>query len=229
MKQLYPDLWQTAPEHPVPAYPRLTTHAYLLVRRGGNVLLYSSGLSAEHPRIRKLGGLTHQYLSHRDEVGPALARIKEAFRSRLCCHRLEEPAAREFCPVDLTFDRREVHLDDVEVIPTPGHTSGSTCFLVRSPGARADLREGLRPNEGRTYLFTGDTVFLSNGAWDTLVLQDKGGSTSDLKESVKLLRDLDPDVVISSASVGSISVKEMQPGAWRSAMDEVLRSLSQAA
>jgi glyoxylase-like metal-dependent hydrolase (beta-lactamase superfamily II) len=216
MKQLYPDLWQTAPEHPIPAYPRLTTHAYLVLRRGGNVLFYSTGLSAEHPHLREVGGLAHQYLSHRDEVGPALARIKDAFGSRLCCHRLEAPAASEVCPVDVVFDRREVHLGDIEVIPTPGHTNGSTCFLVRSP-------------EGRTYLFTGDTIFLSNGAWDTLVLEDKGGSRSDLKESVKLLRDLEPDVVISSASVGRVPFKEMQPGVWRSAMDEVLRDLSQAA
>lgn len=35
----------------------------------------------------------------------------------------------------------------IEVIPTPGHTPGSTCYLV--PGVN-----------GQSYLFTGDTIML---------------------------------------------------------------------
>jgi len=209
MKQIYPDLWQTNPEHP---FPQLTTHAYLLVRSVGNVFFYSSGHSDEYQHIQKLGGITHQYLSHRDEAGPALVRIKQMFGSKLCCHRLEEKVVSKACPVDLTFQAREIHLGDIEVIPTPGHTDGSTCFLFKSP-------------HGKTYLFTGDTIFLSNDSWETFVMPEEGGSKSDLIDSLKLLRGLEPDVVISSASVGRFPFKEMSPGEWREVVDQTLRSL----
>ncbi|MDQ3472159.1 MAG: hypothetical protein M3447_00330 [Acidobacteriota bacterium] len=45
MKQIYPDLWQTGPEHP---FPGVTTHAYCRVRGEGNVLFYGSGISEDH-------------------------------------------------------------------------------------------------------------------------------------------------------------------------------------
>ncbi len=209
MKQICPDLWQSNSEHP---FPDLTTHAYLLVRNRGNVLFYSSGQSDDHQHIQELGGITHQLLSHRDEAGPPLVRIKDMFGSRLCCHRLEEKAVSEACPVDLTFQTREIHLGDIEVIPTPGHTDGSTCFLFNSP-------------YGKTYLFTGDTIYPSNNSWDTYVMPEAGGTKSDLINSLKLLRTLEPDVVISSASVGHIPFKEMSPGEWQEVVNQALSSL----
>jgi hydroxyacylglutathione hydrolase len=210
MKQLYPDLWQTSPEQP---FPNLTTHAYFLVRTEGNLLFYSSGHSGEHQHIQELGGITRQYLSHRDEAGPPLARIRQRFGSKLCCHRLEEKAVSQACPVDLTFQIRELHLGDIEVIPTPGHTDGSTCFLFKSP-------------HGRAYLFTGDTIFPSNSSWDTFVMPQAGGRKSDLIDSLTRLRRLEPDVVISSASVGRVAFREMAPGEWPEVVDRTLRSLA---
>jgi hydroxyacylglutathione hydrolase len=210
MKQIYPDLWQTGPEHP---FPSVITHAYCLVRGGGNVLFYSSGITENHQHVQDLGGIIRQYLSHRDEAGSALVRIKQMFGSALCCHRLEEKAVREVCPVDLTFQAREIHLGDIEVIPTPGHTDGSTCFLYKSP-------------HGKTYLFTGDTIYPNDNAWGTLVWPGAGGSTSDLRDSLKQLRNLEPNVVISSASVGRWAFKEMSHGEWQVVVEQALRSLS---
>lgn len=206
MKQIYPDLWQTAAEHP---FDGLTTHAYLLAREGGNVLFYNSSHAEDHQHIRELGGISHQYLSHRDEAGPPLARIKEMFGSKLACHKLEVPAISRSCPVDLVFEQRGIHLGDIEVIPTPGHTDGSVCFLYKSP-------------HGKTYLFTGDTIFPSNGAWRTFVMPDAGGSAADMAASLRLLRELEPDVVISSASVGDVAFEEMSSNQWREAVDLAL-------
>ncbi|MEW6297590.1 MAG: hypothetical protein AB1671_07595 [Thermodesulfobacteriota bacterium] len=45
-------------------------------------------------------------------------------------------------------------------------------------------------------------------------------------DSLKLLRSLEPDVVISSASVGRVPFKEMAPGEWREVVDQTLRALS---
>ncbi len=210
MKQMFPDLWQTTPEHPSSG---LTTHAYLLLRSEGNILFYGSGRPDDHERIQDLGGLTRQYLSHRDEAGPPLVRIRQMFGSKLCCHRLEEAAVSKACPVDLTFQEREIHLSDIEVIPTPGHTDGSTCFLITSP-------------HGSRYLFTGDTIFLVNDSWSTYVMPDAGGSRNDLINSLKLLGRLEPDVVISSASVGRVAFKEMSTGEWQEAVNQTLHSLS---
>src|SRR5581483_274302 len=209
MKQILPDLWQARAEHPLAG---VTSHAYLLVRDTGNILLYSCGLRDEYQHIKELGGIAHQYLSHRDEAGPALAVIKEQFGSKLWCHRLEEPSISKFAPVDNLFDKREV-VNGIEVIPTPGHTDGSVCFRVRSA-------------HGKTYLFTGDTIYQENGAWETRVNGYAGGSKSDLKNSLMLLRDLGPAVVFSSASVGSIPFKEMTAGGWQSDVDDVVRTLS---
>ncbi|MBV9458876.1 MAG: MBL fold metallo-hydrolase [Bradyrhizobium sp.] len=207
MKQIFPDLWQTRAEHP---FAGVTSHAYLLVRDTGNILLYSSGLRDEYQNIKELGGVAHQYLSHRDEAGPALAEIKEQFSAKLWCHRLEEPSISKFARVDNQFDKREV-VNGIEVIPTPGHTDGSVCFLVRS-------------QHGKTYLFTGDTIYQENGAWETRVNGYAGGSKSDLKSSLMLLRDLGPAVVFSSASVGSVAFKEVSSQEWQSDIDNVIRT-----
>jgi hydroxyacylglutathione hydrolase len=86
------------------------------------------------------------------------------------------------------------------------------CFLVSSP-------------YGRTYLFTGDTFFLNNGAWEKFVVQLAGGTKSDFKNSLILLRDLEPGVVISSSSLGAIPFKEVSAGTWRSDIDNILRAL----
>lgn len=203
MKQIFPDLWQTTAEHP---FAGLTTHAYLLVRDAGNVLFYSSGQAADYEQIKSAGGITHQLLSHRDEAGPPLARIKQMIGCQLCCHRLEEQAVSQWCAVDVLFQAREMFLGDIEVIPTPGHTDGSTCFHYPSP-------------HGKTYLFTGDTLFPSRGAWGTYVIPGSGGSESDLKNSLALLRNLAPDMVISSASVGRIAFQEIMPGEWQAIVD----------
>src|SRR5699024_1104051 len=77
MQQIDSDLWQSDAEYPFDN--ALTTHAYLWTRATGNVLFYSTGHAREHEHMRKLGGLTHQYLSHRDEAGPPLTKIRAMF------------------------------------------------------------------------------------------------------------------------------------------------------
>ena len=119
MRQIYPDLWVTEPEHPLPDLPDLMMCAYLLVRETGNVLFCRSEHHADHRHIQELGGITHQYLTHWHEAAPSLARIKQMFASKLVCHRLAEERVSKFSSVDVTFETRDVHLGDIEVIPSP--------------------------------------------------------------------------------------------------------------
>ncbi|VWC60973.1 Hydroxyacylglutathione hydrolase [Burkholderia lata] len=209
MKQLFPDLWQTRPEHP---FQGVTSHAYLLTRPNGNILFYGTGVQEDLQPIRDLGGVVRQYLSHRDEAGPALATIKQTFGSALCCHASEVKAIDSYCQVDVTFDTHETHLGNIEVVPTPGHTSGSTCFVYRSP-------------YGKTYLFTGDSIYPDGESWGTRVQFFAGGRKSDLKSSLRLLLDLEPDVVISSASVGRSPVQPVTASEWRAIVDKAILGL----
>lgn len=129
--------------------------------------------------------------------------------SLLCCHTLEAAVIRKVCPVDITFENRGRHLGDIEIIPTPGHTDGSTCFLYKS-------QQGLR------YLFTGDTIFPKDDSWGTYV---SAKHRRTLAESLSLLRSLEPDVVLSSGSLGPHAFREMSPGQWQQAVDGVIHAL----
>jgi len=209
MKQIFPDLWQTKTERP---YFGVTSHAYLLVRPAGNILFYGTGAMSELGSIRELGGITRHYLSHRHEAGSSLVKIKREFGSQLCCHTLEAEAIRSICPVEETFDAREIHLGDIEVIPTPGHTAGSTCYVYKSP-------------HGKTYLFTGDTIFPKGESWGTLIFQSEGGGRAYLKTSLARLRDLEPDTVISSAAVGHSPINELSGHEWQTIIDKALDEL----
>ena len=191
----------------------LNTHAYFLRRPAGNVLFYNTENEGDLEEIAELGGLQFQLLSHRDESGPSLNRIKDRFGSRLCCSALEAPVVGKDATVDITFQAEDHHLGDIDIMHTPGHTAGSICFFYKSP-------------YGKSYLFTGDTIFQSNGKWATLVFPKAGGSEAALAESLSRLRDLNPDIVMSSAFVGDVSVVEVVGDEWTQAIDDNVSRLS---
>lgn len=185
----------------------LNTHAYFLRRSEGNVLFYNTGNEGDLEEIAELGGIRFQLLSHRDESGPSLNRIKDRFGSRLCCSALEAPIIGKDASVDITLQVEHHHLGDIEIIHTPGHTAGSICFFYKSP-------------YGKSYLFTGDTIFQSNAKWATLAFPQAGGSKASLAESLIRLRDLNPDIVMCSAFVGDVSVVEVVGDEWAQAVDD---------
>ena len=211
MKQLQEDLWQST----LHSSGILNTHAYFLRRPEGNALFYNTGDDADLDEIEELGGLRFQLLSHRDEAAPSLRRISERFGSQLCCSALEAPTIRGAAPPDVLFGPGERRLDDIEIIHTPGHTEGSLSFFYKSP-------------HGRAYLFTGDTIFLWDGKWATLVLSDAGGSDAALADSLLRLRDLDPDLVMSSGFVGDVALAKVSGGEWPRVIDDKVSRLTDA-
>ncbi len=115
--------------------------SYLIVRDGGrgNVLVDSPRFAAPLvERIEELGGVAWMFLTHRDDVADH-ARYRERFGCRRVLHEADLEPDTEAVEVVLRGDRASRLDDDLEAIPTPGHTAGSTC-----------LRYGER------YLFTGD-------------------------------------------------------------------------
>lgn len=203
MKQLQEDLWQST----IHSMGTLNTHAYFLQRPEGNVLFYNTGHDGDLEQIAEFGGIRFQLLSHRDESGPSLSRIKDRFGSKLCCSALEAAIIGKDAQVDRAFQSSDQHLGDIAIIHTPGHTDGSICFFYNSP-------------YGKSYLFTGDTIFQSDGKWATFVLPQSGGSEAALAESLLRLRDLNPDIVMSSAFVGDVSLMEVTGDEWAQVIDD---------
>jgi hypothetical protein len=78
------------------------------------------------------------------------------------------------------FDRRQMIDHDLEVIPTPGHTAGTTTYLW--------------DNGDRRFLFTGDFIWIEHGEWEAVVLDD--GLRGAYLDSLALVRDLDFDVLV---------------------------------
>ena len=208
MRKVLSDLWQTRTDSP---FPGLTTHAFLWT--GRNALFYSTATDADFSELEDLGGVSDQYLSHRDEAGPMLTKIADHFDSTLHAPAAELLEIGQHAHVDVPLGSRHVDVNGIEIIPTPGHSPGSTCYLVN--GA-----------EG-AYLFTGDTlVYGDAGNWWAGYFP--GISDADaLADSLRLLRTLSPDVVISSAFQGDSAVHRIQPGRWTDHVDEALKGLSQ--
>ena len=205
MKRLYPDLWQTAGQK---QFGFLTVHAYLLERPGGNVLFYNPRSKVDYDEIAERGGIAHHCLSHCHEVDESLSEVAGRFGSKLCCHSRVAPYLPEAVSAGVLFGSppRENLGADLEVIHTPGHTDNSVCYRCRSP-------------HGKTYLFTGDTIYLDGGEWKTIVVADDGGDEAELASSLIALRELEVDVVICSVSIGEMQIVEVTPPEWRSIID----------
>lgn len=175
------------------------------------MLFYNTADTDDLNQIEQLGGIRYQLLAHRHESSPALAWVKQRFHSQLGCSVLEAPFIHKDASADLLFDAHEDHLDDIEIIHTPGHTDGSLCFLYHSPHGR--------------YLFTGDSLFLWDGRWATLVLESEGGNRDQIISSLQSLRNLNPDWVMSSGFVGEQSYGRVTPDEWRALIDARIAEL----
>ncbi|BBZ36777.1 MBL fold metallo-hydrolase [Mycolicibacterium confluentis] len=210
MKQIRSDLWETRTDSP---FPGLTTHGYVWTgRTGGNVLFYSTATDADFDEIDHLGGVTDQYLSHRDEAGPMLKEISARFGTRLHAPSGERTDIEAHAPVDVPLRTR--HVDDlgIEVIPTPGHSPASTCYLVTAV-------------DGTRYLFTGDTLIHgADGHWFAGFIPPIS-EAGPLSESLRLLATVTPDVVVSSAFTGDSGVHEVEADAWAACVQEALAGI----
>jgi hydroxyacylglutathione hydrolase len=210
MTQIRDDLFETRTDSPLPG---LTTHAYLWRRPNGNVLFYSPASDADFDAVDDLGGVAAQYLSHLDEAGPNLARIAARFGSRLHAPAVEVDVIGQHANVDVPVEgRRHVDGNDVEVIPTPGHSVGSSCYLVKGVG-------------GTKYLFTGDTMFpAGDGTWTTFLVPGRSDA-AQLTSSLQLLREVTPDIVISSAFGGDTAIETVDARRWSDIVAQALASV----
>ena len=210
MKQLYLDLWQTKRG----SHFGLDLRGYFLKRKEGNVLFYYTNVLDELEAINNLGGIDYQYLSHHHEMQPILYSSLEKLKPTLCFHNNALRYHKNTKQRHILFgEKNQVHSQTIEVIDAPGHTNTNLCFRYQSPF-------------GKSYLFTGDTIYLDKGKWNFLVLQNEGGSYQDLKSSLLLLKELSVDVIICSVAVGENKIVEVTQEEWHGIIDGLLRGLS---
>lgn len=99
------------------------------------------------------------------------------------------------------------------MIHTPGHTHASVCYRYRSP-------------HGKTYLFTGGTLYLDAAAGYTVVVSQDGGNHRGLAGSLALLRGLDVGVIACSLSLGETRTVEVNGPEWHGIIDDLMRPLT---
>jgi glyoxylase-like metal-dependent hydrolase (beta-lactamase superfamily II) len=213
MRPIRADLWETRVDNP---YPGLTTHAYLWTGgHHGNVLFYGTQTDADFDDLEALGGVAHQYLSHRDEAGPMLGKVAERFGAQLHAPAAELAEIGQYTHIDVPVGGRHVDANGIEVIPTPGHTPGSTCYLV--PGVN-----------GQSYLFTGDTIMLgADGTWAAGYIPPISVAAR-LADSLRTLAGLKPDLVISSAFPSDTAVHAPR-GRWSECVQQARTRLAAVA
>jgi hypothetical protein len=182
MESVVPGLYASAPQ-PLPFAPSSDMRAFLCQREHGNLLIYTtSALASEMQAIEALGGISRRYLNHRHEA----AFTPESVTSPLFVHEKEHKLVAEKTHVDGTFTARHMLDDDFEVIPTPGHTPGATSYVWDSGQHRL--------------LFTGDTIYLSEGEWVAAVLDSS--DRDRYIASLELIRELDFDVLVPWNATG---------------------------
>ncbi|GGG93926.1 MBL fold metallo-hydrolase [Staphylococcus pragensis] len=161
----------------LPFDKRYMIKSFVLVRPQGNVIIYHSpSLEKAQHDIKALGGATRILINHEHESLGGKTEIDLPFW-------IHEDDAKEMSKtVNIAgqFTKREMLDSDIEVIPAPGHTPGTTMYLW--------------DNGEHRYLFTGDFICVDNGEWRTVIL-----SSSDREASIKsleMIRDLEFDAIV---------------------------------
>jgi glyoxylase-like metal-dependent hydrolase (beta-lactamase superfamily II) len=169
-------LLSSAPSR-LPYQANVLIRSYLLQRDDGNAIVYNSPGVAEAARdIQNLGGASRLLINHAHEAmygGPGLD-------ASVFVHECDRAETAKSMQVTGVFAERQMIDGDLEVIPTPGHTPGTTSFLWDGGAHR--------------FLFTGDFVWIENGEWKAVVLDS--GLRGEYLTSLELIRDLDFDVLV---------------------------------
>lgn len=151
--------------------------SFVLRRTAGHVIVYNSpGITSSAAAIRALGGAERLLVNHGHEAmyGPPGLDVP------VYVHARDRAEVARSLPVAGVFERRQMIDDDLEVIPTPGHTAGTTSYLW--------------DDGSRRFLFTGDFIWIEHGQWKAVVLDEQ--LRDAYLESLRLVRELDFDVLV---------------------------------
>jgi len=165
------------PTSRLPYQRNVLLRSYVLERPQGNLLVYNSpGISESADAIRALGAPVRLLINHSHESMYGQPDLDVP----IWIHEDDRSEVSSALDVAGTFRTRGMIDDDLEVIPTPGHTPGTTSFLW--------------DNGTHRFLFTGDFIWIEGGEWKAVVLSP--GLRPAYLESLAIVRDLDFDVLV---------------------------------
>ena len=140
------------------------------------VVYNSPGLTSSATRIRDLGGATRLLINHSHEAMYGEPDLDVP----VFVHERDRGETVRSMRVAGVFTSRQMIDDDLEVIPTAGHTPGTTSYLWDDGSHR--------------FLFTGDFIWIEDGEWKAVVLASS--LRAEYLESLALVRDLEFDVLV---------------------------------
>jgi len=165
------------PTSRLPYQHNVLLRSYVLERPQGNLIVYNSpGVRDSAAAIRALGAPARLLINHAHEAMYGQPDLDVP----VWVHEKDRSETTTSLHVAGTFDRRTMIGDDLEVIPTPGHTAGTTSYLW--------------DNGTHRFLFTGDFIWIENSEWKAVVLDS--ALRRDYLNSLALVRDLDFDVLV---------------------------------
>lgn len=163
------------PTAPLPFLKGVVVRAFLLERPQGNIIIYNApGISEAAGEIRELGHPDRLFLNHHHEAMYGVPDLDVP----VWVH--ERDRARTDMQIAGTFSERQKINDDLEIIPTPGHTPGTTMFLW--------------DNGEHRILFPGDSLWVRGGEWQAVLLGDSDRSA--YLESLALLKEVEFDILV---------------------------------
>ena len=188
----------------LPYQRNVLLRSFVLERPAGAVVVYNSpGIAEAGAAIVELGGATRLLVNHAHEGMFGDPGIDAA----VYVHERDRAETARSMHVDGSFRERHLIDDDLEVIPTPGHTAGTTSFLWDSGVHR--------------FLFTGDFIWLEHGEWKAVVLSPN--LRAEYLDSLAMVRELDFDVLVPwGATDDGPPFAHTDPGNTRDRVDAII-------
>lgn len=212
MKQIFPGIYHTEADRPFDN--EVQTRAYFIQLETANFLFYSSShIQRSFELIESLGGISAQYLNHRHEASPHCDSVRNHFNAPLICHEKEREAVAEQCRVSETFSERHRVTAQFEVIPTPGHCPGSSCYLLN--------------RNGTNILLTGDTLYPVNSEWE-IYLMSGSSSAAEMISSLQQLALLEVDLLLPGLHIGDQAWEEVSGTRWQYILERCMVTAEEA-
>lgn len=153
MERIFPNLYRFTDE---PSH-KGRIYSYLIVRKGGNLLLpcLGGGAVSDHLKdIERIGGVDTQFVTHNHDIDGALQEAVYArFGAKLCYHRADHKkvVAKTKCPTAEFSDDGLQLGSDFQALYFPSCSVGSSVYHWRF--------------RGKHFLFTSHVINMVKGDW----------------------------------------------------------------
>lgn len=208
MNEILPNLYCIMPDESDRMKP-----TFLVVRPEGNLLFGNSlsSISKSYSKIESLGKVLGVYIGDRHH-GKTYSEAAQYFNVPFCSSEEEAKAMkRKRVIVDefVEFKRYKLY-DDIEVIPTPGHTTGALSYLWSC-------------GENKV-LFIGDSIVPVDDEWKIWVSKKNRAS---MLETLECLRKLEFNYIVSDsfAATGDRAIK-LSAIAKEEMIDSIVKTLT---